>query len=843
MLAEKILQSFQKYPQLRILFFFDPEKEFDEEFNLLELDSITKIKAENNSFNIKVQLYGEWEEEKVFLYFQQPSPQSENDYKKFPLLDLLVANRELRLDDASAFIEEFHLQSHQRPLVARFMRELQKKSVQDVVKPILTPKLFDEQNLAKGLISAFLKLPKPEDWNIILAKLFILSQDEAEISKVAKRIQDNKLFEILAARADTLFNYRLVSIGRQDLINFLYFIKYNLVMRDIPVSSKSDPYSKLKVSQASVIQNLMMLREQVQLHPRVAADFKTALEQLGSEIREETLLSVYGQDAPFIFLTDKLRWEIIGQILKDLSVNPSQVTAKVGSIDMQGVENEALLLTIKFIAQTAEMLSVLESISSFILDKPDEYITRYTSQYYKVDLAYRKAITAFTSIDETELPESSFLRNTYSLINQSYNTFVEKLNREWLKCLKEADFNYAKLQSGKQYDFYNANIKGQSGKIAVIISDALRYEVAIDLMNELNADMKGQSEIGAMIASIPSFTGMGMANLLPGSKYSINKEGIFIDGFNTKTLENRQNLLKIANKDGRAVNYDDVINKPEEENREIFKSPLVYIYHDVIDATGDKRSSERRTFTAVLEAVDELRKLVKKLHASFNVTYVIITADHGFLYNDLEIADKDLQDSTGLDALFSNNRFEVVNQEPSVPLTWHFPISKTTKLKDEVFVLIPQSVNRFRKQGAGRQYVHGGGSLQELIVPVVYSSRKKKPVASKVKPLLISKPLRIVSNILKVTLLQEKVVSHADKERSLLIGIYRDMELVSGQVEITLDSVSENPLQRSHNFELTLLPGAASSSWLKLKVFDKNDLLNPLIEEVAENNTLIEKDF
>jgi hypothetical protein len=30
---------------------------------------------------------------------------------------------------------------------------------------------------------------------------------------------------------------------------------------------------------------------------------------------------------------------------------------------------------------------------------------------------------------------------------------------------------------------------------------------------------------------------------------------------------------------------------------------------------------------------------------------------------------------------------------------------------------------------------------------------------------------------------------------------------------------------------------------LKLKVFDKEDLLNPLIEESVKNNTLIERDF
>ena len=61
----------------------------------------------------------------------------------------------------------------------------------------------------------------------------------------------------------------------------------------------------------------------------------------------------------------------------------------------------------------------------------------------------------------------------------------------------------------------------------------------------------------------------------------------------------------------------------------------------MIDATGDKKASERRTFDAVEDSIEELKKFVKLLHASYNVAKVYITADHGFLYNDEEIKEKD----------------------------------------------------------------------------------------------------------------------------------------------------------------------------------------------------------
>src|ERR1035437_2289188 len=107
MLKEKIEKYFNKYPGLRILFFFDPEMSSEQDFNELELPGIIKVKFSNNSFNLKVQLNSEWFNEKVFLYLNIPSPRTQNEYKAFPLLDLLVANKELRTDDVADFMHDF----------------------------------------------------------------------------------------------------------------------------------------------------------------------------------------------------------------------------------------------------------------------------------------------------------------------------------------------------------------------------------------------------------------------------------------------------------------------------------------------------------------------------------------------------------------------------------------------------------------------------------------------------------------------------------------------------------------------------------------------------------------
>ena len=73
--------------------------------------------------------------------------------------------------------------------------------------------------------------------------------------------------------------------------------------------------------------------------------------------------------------------------------------------------------------------------------------------------------------------------------------------------------------------------------------------------------------------------------------------------------------------------------------------------------------------------------------------------------------------------------------------------------------------------------------------------------------------------------------------------MYKDLELVSNEIEITLNSTSDVPSERMHRLELTLNTSASKENFLKLKLFDEGDKLNAMIEELVKNNTLIETDF
>lgn len=555
-------------------------------------------------------------------------------------------------------------------------------------------------------------------------------------------------------------------------------------------------------------------------------------------------MQIYGVEVEYGLLTDEMAWVILDSQIEYLDYNPQSVIKKLENLLTVHDLNGEIRNTMRFVIHLANLISKVNTIPTYKLNTPDAYVHAYTTSWSLIDRIYRHAINRYRQI--TSVPDNFDLDRLFQLLHHHYERFTETANREWLMCLSEFNFDYNLLKTPKQYDFFTREIEKSTVKTVVILSDALRYEAAEELLGVLHGDDKNVAEISFQLASIPSKTSIGMAQLLPGTQKLFNQGKITINGISAEGVDNRQEILREHHKGALAVQYSLVESMPLKDSREIFKAPIVYVYHDVIDATGDKRVSERRTFKAVNETLEELAKFTNKLHHTFNVTKVFITSDHGFLYSDQEVEEPDKEPGSGLNTLDSHNRYEILDTPFKPKIGYCLPLKSTTKFNDadKFFVLIPESINRYKKQGVGHQFVHGGGSLQEVIVPVVNSSRKIQAVAKKVRPIITNEAqLRIVSNILRVSILQEKKVSKTEKEIEVLIGLFKDNELVSNAVTLVLDSFSESPSERMRKIELVVNSAASREVFLKLKVFDVEEKLNPLIEVRVNNQTLIQPDF
>lgn len=843
-LQQKIEQSFLRDAKLKVLFLFDDKNEFSDEIEKVEIPGLRTIKYQNNPLSLKVKLRSDWAMEKVLIYCPFATPVKQDEIRKFPLMDILVANKELKLGDVGGFMEQYQLPAATQSLVARYMQELKYSQVQEVLKPVLNTQSFTEANLQKGMVSAILKFTSPQPWDIILAKLFILTRAEnaSEFLRVTKKLKETKLDIVVLDRFADYFDENPGSLTVEALGALLKKLKYNLITQYLE-TVKYDPYANLKIKHSISLSRLGMFFEQARDHAKLGPEFVSTILEQAKDVKEETILQYYGREANYGWLTDDLKWLLLYECMAQIPVNAATILKELERMGLHHEENREIRIMLSACQHTASCLQLIQSIRSYRLNTPEEYVFMYKDEFYKIDLAYRKAIFKLNSIDSADIPAYISVDLLRKELNEKYDTWLEKINREWIACLATKQFDYAQIGLPKQYDFYKNEVGPFDQKVVVFISDALRYEVAMELLNEMHNDSKSEAEIKLMLASVPSKTSVGMSNLLPGKSREFKDDQINVNGIDVSSSTGRESVLKMVNPKAIVVSHAQVEQNNQEQNRELFKSPVVFIYHNLIDATGDDRKSEMRTFKAADDAIQEIKRLVKKIHGNYNVSRVIITADHGFIYNDQKIADADREDSVTENAIITHSRFAITDKQIKPPLGYCFPLSSTTLFKDERWVIIPASTNRYKKQGSGLQYVHGGASLQELVIPVIESARRREDITQKVKVKLLTQEPRIVSNILRVEILQENNVSRYEKGRTVKLGIYKGYDLVSTEQEIHLDSSSEFASERLHNINLSLMKQGLSQAVLTLKIFDSEDSLNPLIEKNVINNTLIQTDF
>ena len=164
--------------------------------------------------------------------------------------------------------------------------------------------------------------------------------------------------------------------------------------------------------------------------------------------------------------------------------------------------------------------------------------------------------------------------------------------KEWFLSLADGFSQNGILQ---QDDFYRRVVQpiARESRVFVIISDALRYEVATELTEKLLRETNGTAKQSAMQSVFPSITKFGMAALLPHKALTITDSmKMFCDEMPTDGTENRDKILKRTNPKNCAVTYETLLTMKQAQRRELVSgADVVYIYHNTIDAVGDKANT------------------------------------------------------------------------------------------------------------------------------------------------------------------------------------------------------------------------------------------------------------
>lgn len=444
------------------------------------------------------------------------------------------------------------------------------------------------------------------------------------------------------------------------------------------------------------------------------------------------------------------------------------------------------------------------------LQSPQQGFESYVSHYYRVDQAYRHFRMAF---DQAPDLDAIAISND---LEADYVRFQLDLGAAWQRQLNTMSA-WRIPNVADQRDFFLNKVENgflKSGKkVAVIISDALRYEVAEEFTRRIDAESRFTASVNAQLGVLPSYTQLGMAVLLPHDRLAFNTKSahalddglVLVDDHASSGTSNRDAILQTHN--GHAIQAKDLLAMNTSEARELVKScDVLYVYHDEIDKEGDK-GNEDKVFGACESTIKTLIAIAKKL-TNANINNILVTADHGFLYQRSELdAGEWLSEQPHGDAIWMKKRrfttgVNLIPNDAFMTVTVQ-QVGLANPPEDGVTIQLPNSILRLRHQGDGVKYVHGGASLQEIVVPVVSINKGRSASGDRraVNFTILQSTNLITTGQITVDFVQSEPVGGKIRERTVYVGLYgRNADglqiPISNEVLLVFDSPSTEPANR-----------------------------------------------
>lgn len=852
-IREKIYNYFDRQSDLHVLFVFDPMGFLENDITQADEpwpEDYLYVKFAGDWFTTKVRLAGEWADKKLVLLFDHnySQPIDQESRRNFPLMSVLASNMVFHEEDAIAFMQQRGIPSQFRPFVEGHLPELLRERYDKILSPYYDPSSFSLDIAHRGIISGYLGQSRLLEWYQIVGRLVVLSAEsldkandffhKANIASGSVNARD--IARALDEKLTSLVGFGIDKNAPVKLQRVVEALKYNLLTGNLSGDSR-DPYLALKVENSLMLQNINNLIEQIRNDAKLSAPFEAAFQTLGANIREDVIVDVYGTDSPYSHLSEKMCKRIAGSIAADtLYSAPTLAAEKLDRLMQWLPKDNSTRTAIEFLHNVALWNDRRQNFGTFVLNSPDAYVEKYLSSFYKLDSLYRAALVSYAALPTDY--SSELIDSVRGRLDAEYAETMNTLNSEWEKCVAESDLGFLGISSiERQAQFFKKHISSIKNKVVVIVSDALRYEMALDLSSRLT-NTKHVAQVGAMLCGLPTETKYCKPTLFPHNTLEYSDTDLLVDGKVLSSSAERSAQLSAYTEDGLCVDYKSLLAKSKAEKREIFKHQCVYVMHNTIDEYCHGCSLTEFAH-ATEQALEELRSLVLFLHDGANVVHVFITSDHGFLYNAHHFEEKDKLQTAEPTQGEKKSRY-ILDTKPyrAVGLT-SFPLNSASPMEGDCYVSVPNGTNRLMVKGGDYEFAHGGASLQEMIVPLFYSRYNRENEKSCVGVCLMETSLGVTSSRLKVHLIQEQAVSMHIQERTVVVALYKGNERVSSEKRVTLNS-TDAEMGSSRIYEVSLIATAsdADTRIMQLKVFDANDPLNPLIVQNVINNTLIEQD-
>lgn len=772
----------EQFNKHRFIFWYDEDGTMEELATGMEIEGVEILTLDHNAFSLKYRIQtGEQPERGFLIYSNESEPESASNW----LLDFQMEGMKFFADMASLYATECNI-----PL------ELKSRIVDEHIEFFK-----DEKNRTK---LANIIRPRMSGAEIITTMLEVAANTTLATCDQLTYILADEYINEKTDTLDCLEKYNLLSTYWEMVEQTFGYDKERKV-KDLVIVLFKDELASIIDNGALTNEAHIFMRDWRDSR-RYGAMYKQWAEML--EVELGVMQQIQGEPIERLVRVETFPCvdKVIAKYLHKEVKNETITTEKVESI-VDDRRNKIFFgvaqHTINAMLEARRLFEDIEKkMAGLSIASAEECFKMYVNDLYVIDQHYRHFFY------EAKLAESTNLVNDIiPKIEQTYsNKYLSVVANKWQPIVDVME----KWQvSGvfSQRSFYNVHVSPftQKGKrLFVIISDALRYETMKELEQRISQENRMETTMKpAMLCVQPSYTQLGMAALLPHRVLSYEKESaeVFADGVSTQGTANRTKVLQTTVPNSIAIKAEDFLSVC---NKDWVKDyDLIYIYSNTIDKVGDALATETQVFKATKDEMDKIVHILKAIRDA-NGYNILITADHGYLYQNETLDETDFTDfkAQGGTCFIENRRFVIGTGlwDGNGAKTWK---SEDVGVKTGVDIQICKGLNRIRKQGSGTRFVHGGSMPQEVAVPVLHVNVKKKTDIKSVDVDILGKQSRITQMSQSVKFYQTEEATDKVKGMTLRLGFYTtDGDVISDSVTLTFDSTSAESQQREqkHTF-------------------------------------------
>ena len=830
-LFDSLTTLFSTHP---VVFWHDVESEFASAVEGLQLDGVQLVRLDDvPSLRVKLDIE-RMPEQRWLIYSAKPEPEPTKDW----LLDVRMRSKAFRADSTSILLEDLGLTTQGlRQHLKERAKFLRAKERVDRLKRMVLPG-DDVQDLDRKMLAVLTRADQLELFGI-LQRLYgaMVVDGVADLSAQPKAWQD------IAANDLTPAFWELVQLqlGYVDAAPTLRDLLLRILVTDFCRGLQGDAPRQLAhfvlperslAANASVFvgrwRSDMAQFGSYNALAQAVADQLELVKLLSGQSAEQLVECMTFEDVELRVVAD-LKKRIVSGAGANMDVVRSLMARRRDGhwanplLASANERTRALAACYDALTAAADFFSLKAGhAAGFSFADAGSAFNQYRDELFRFDQLYRYFHTAADAVEPTGWAVLHELRETIEGVYSGW--FIPHLCTAWSKVMEgpQGLLQHWKLPDvTPQQAFYERKVlplfDGGVKRVFVLISDAFRYEVAQELVQHTNSKSRFKASLDGMLGVLPSYTALGMAALLPHQTLAY-KEGanldVLADGHSVATLEQRSEHLQRFG--GMAIWAEDLMGLGKDKGRELVRDQrLIYVYHDRIDLTGDKQASETKTFEAAAQTVLELANVLGFIINSLNGSAVLVTADHGFMYQEsaLEESDKSALGDKPAGTLKAKKRYLIGRDLGTTSKAWsgNTAVTAGTTVAGSLDFWVPKGASRFHFAG-GARFVHGSAMPQEVVVPVI-TVRVTESEHAKTRQVgisLLGASNKVVTNTQRFEFIQTDAVSERVLARSVVVSLqegWDEHKAISNVQSITFDSTSQLLDERKRSVLLTVLGG------------------------------------